>query len=397
MKIQIAARFQNKTWRLDDATGFLRCTATILCVGVLEYLPEELPEFPRPAQGPIRIMVDYPTLSDPLAITSLEGMPVVVGHFWQDVDTVLVSCGSIAGAPVCSDTHLTADILVTDREAIRRILLPEGHPEQLVEISSAYDSMVLVEPGIDPATGREYHGKFSNIRYNHSAILPPGMGRAGSTVRIINQQKAPKMDFVKIKLNNGAYVRVANEDVPALEDDQKKDAGKVDASDLDGKIAALTDLQKQKDELQKQIDKLTGELSAVKEQLETATADETVETAAETMNAERDEADKVMNSHGLKLTPELRKLRGHGLRLAVVNSIRAAKNKDPLAADSAEGFVQGFYGAMRDAPGVQAAPVVPGAAIVNSQVQNQSGRSDLASNVGRAAVLYPHLTQGAAK
>lgn len=395
MKLQLTARFQNKVWRLDDATGFLRCTATILCVGVLEYLPEELPEFPRPAQGPIRLMVDYPALADPLAITSLEGMPVVVGHVWQDVTTVGSSCGNIAGAPVCNETHLTADILVTDKEAIRRILLPDGDPQQLQEVSSAYDSVILIEPGIDPATGREYHGKFSNIRYNHSAILPPGMGRAGPTVRIINQQKAQKMDVIKVKLNNGAYVRVVNEDVPALEADQKKDSGKIDATDLDAKIAELTDLKKQQADLQAKIDELTGSLAAVQEQLAAATADDTVEAAAETMNAERDEADKVMNSHGLKLAPEVRKLRGHALRLAVVNSIRTAQQKDALAADSSEGFVQGFYGALREAPGAKAVPVVPGAQIVNSQIQN--GTAHDTSNTGRAAVLYPHLVKGAQK
>jgi hypothetical protein len=184
MKVQFSARIANRAWRHDPETGFLRCTAVILAVGVLDYQPSELPpEAPAPdAQGRVRIAVLPQFLAEPESLASLEGMPAVVGHTWQDVRTAAIACGNVAGTPYVSGPDLLADILVVDPDAVRRIMLPEGDPDKLQEISSAYDSVIDFTPGVDVTTGEQYHGVFTNIRYNHVAILPPGRGRAGSSV-----------------------------------------------------------------------------------------------------------------------------------------------------------------------------------------------------------------------
>src|SRR5690606_24413474 len=106
-------------------------------------------------------------------------------------------------------------------EAVRRVMLPENDPNRLQEISSAGDWLVVFEPGTAP-DGQAYDGYFVKLRYNHSALLPPGAGRAGASVRIINEREAPKMDFTRVQIRNkktGAVraVRVANEDVAELE------------------------------------------------------------------------------------------------------------------------------------------------------------------------------------
>lgn len=395
MKVQFSARLKNQAWRFDPDTGFLRCTAVILCVGILDYIPADLPgiEFPGGVET-LQLYVSPEALAEPESLVSLEGTPVVVGHTWQDTNTVGLSCGNVAGTPKIVGLDLLADILVTDAETVRRVMLPEGHPERLQEISSAYDATITLTPGVDKTTGRAYHGLFSSIRYNHSAILPPGMGRAGSSVRIINRNKGPKMEFTRIKLRNGSFVRVANEDVPVVEKDQadtdKEVNNKVDASKLQELLDKLNEINPQIEALTKERDTLTGQLQAIKEQLDAATAPEAVESAAQAMNEERDAAGKVMNAHGLTLDDATRKLRGHALRLAVVNSVRVKNALTPLEADkAAEGVVQGMFSVYLDSPATQAAPTLPaGHQVVNS---GNTPVFDLSTNSGRAARAYPGM------
>ena len=124
MRITHSARIQNQAWRYDPDTGFLRCTASILCAGVMIYQPSDLDgaEIPSHLTGNIRLYVPAEELRRPDSIATLEGMPAVIGHTWQTAGA-LSSCGNIAGAPVIQGDHLIADILQlspADAKAMRQ-------------------------------------------------------------------------------------------------------------------------------------------------------------------------------------------------------------------------------------------------------------------------------------
>jgi hypothetical protein len=393
MRITTASRIQNNTWRYDPETGFLRCTAAILCAGVMTYSREELADSAPPdGLESLRVYVPAEELAMPESIASLEGMPVVVGHVWQTAGN-LTGCGNISGAPSISGDHLVADILVTEPEAVRRIMLPAGNPERLEEISSAGDWSIIWTPGQSPA-GEAYDGYFVKLRYNHSALLPAGAGRAGASVRIINTKEVAKMEFTRVKLRTGQVVRVANEDVRELEaadaaaETEVKNA--VSPEELQGALDELTALKAEVGDKNARISELEGVIQTYKDQLEAALSPDQVEEAAAEMTSEREEAAEVMNSNGLKLEDADKKLRGHALRTKVVNSVRIKNGKAALADDQAkdEAFVKGMYSTIAELGSVQK-PGVTGANVVT--IQNDKGdpqKVDLSDNAQRAKHLY---------
>lgn len=360
MNITKRVRVKNNEWRYDPETGFLRCTVIVLKSGVMEYVAGELPGMPEGLQV-ARVYVSPEELSMPESVITLEGMPAVVGHVWQSTGTRNTGCGNVAGAPYVVGeevVELYCDVLVTDPEAVRRIMLADGDEEKLVEISSAFDARVTWIPGI--AAGISHDGTFQEISYNHIALLPIGCGRAGETVRIINQKDEGKMEFTRIKVRNGTTVRVANEDVPALEADMKATDEEVkktvDPAKLQETLDALKAAKDERDAAQKKIDELEGSVEALRSQLEDALSDTTVEAAAEQMSAEKDEAEQVLVANSLTMTAEMKKLRGHPLRVAVVNSIRGATGRAELTADQSakQEFVSGMFDTIREGVTVRA-------------------------------------------
>lgn len=379
MQITHTHRIENRQWRFDGETGFLRITATILKVGPMQYTRDELPDAPQGIAGPVRVAVTPEALADPVAVASLEGAPATVGHIWQTVGTIAQSVGHIAGSPRIEGEHLWGDVLVTDPEAVRRIMLPEGDPDRLEEISSAYDAAIAYAPGVD------HDGTFSAIRYNHLALLPKGAGRAGSSVRIVNRTGGTNVTHTAIKLSTGHTVRVLNEDLPKIEEAETQNAAKIDPAKMAETLAKLTELSGQIKELTAQKEALSGELQAFKAQLDAALDPGTIETKAAEMVEDQATASAVMNAAGLKLSDDQTKLRGHGLRVAVVNSVNAARKLEALPAEASEDYVRGLY------QGLQAlAKMAPpaGHQIVNNQTVQTPAGPDMSNNAARAAVLW---------
>lgn len=404
MRITTAARIQNNAWRFDPDTGFLRCTAAILCPGVMTYQRAEL-EDANPPEGlqQLRMYVSPEELAAPEGLASLEGMPVVVGHTWQQAGAIS-SCGNIAGAPFIADGHLMSGILITDPEAVRRVMLPDGDPSKLQEISSAGDWTVVWQSGVAP-DGQAYDGLFVKLRYNHSALLPPGAGRAGASVRIINEKEAKKMEFTRVQLRgkNGKSrsVRVANEDVPALEETmaENEEVAKtaITPEQLQEALDELTTLRDETKVKTDRIAELEGMINEYKAQLEAAMSPAAVEAAAEEMAVENEEAAAVMNSAGLQLTAEDKRLRGHALRSKVVNSVRV-KNGKPAFTDEElkdESFVRGIYKAQAEI--ACSNPRKPaGHQVVTASVQNSNDAKtpNMANSQDRFARMYGQKTEG---
>lgn len=391
MQLTATARILNQQWRYDPDTGFLRCTAAILKTGVMTYLREEIEASmpPDTVGDTVRIYVPPEALEEAASIASLEGVPACVGHIWQTAGNIQ-ACGSVAGAPVIQGDKLVADILTTDQDAVRRIMLPETDPERLEEISSAGDWAIEWTPGTSP-TGEAYDGVFVKIRYNHIALLPAGAGRAGAEVRIINQREVPKMEFTRVKLR-GKTIRVVNEDVAAMEQVENEMETEVkNAVSPEELNAALEELQTLKAEVgdkNARIKELEGTIQSYKDQLEAALSDANIEEAAAEMAEEREEAVEIMNAAGVKPDFDVKKLRGHELRAKVVNSLRIANSKPALTEDEAkdQSFVKGMYGAY--ASGAQARKTVTGAGVV--QVNNAAPQDgpNMANSRDRFQKMY---------
>lgn len=399
MRITTAARIKNNAWRFDPDTGFLRCTAAILCPGVMTYARAEL-EDANPPEGlqQIRMYVSPEELAAPEGIATLEGMPAVVGHTWQQAGA-LTNCGNIAGTPFIADGHLMAGILVTDPEAVRRTMLPDGDPAKLVEISSAGDWSIVWQPGIDP-TGQAYDGLFVKLRYNHVALLPPGAGRAGASVRIINEKEATKMEFTRVQLRMAGgkqrFVRVANEDVNALEEAMTENEEVAKSAITPEQLqAALDELTTLKDETKVKTDRiaeLEGMITEYKAQLDAALSPAAVEAAAADMAVENEEATAVMNAAGLQLSAEDKRLRGHALRSKVLNSVRVKNGKPALTEEELKGedYVKGMYKAQVEIVGhAQRKPA--GHQVVTTTVQNSNDpqKPNMANTQDRFNRLYP--------
>ena len=372
MRITGKVRIKNQQWRYDPETGWLRCTAVLLQNSVMPYQRAELkaPHDVRPTEDTLYIWVPPEALSDPDSLASLEGTPVVAGaHVWQTGEEDTNRCGSIAGRPHFDGDDLVADILVTDREAAQRIMLPAGDPERLEELSTGFDGLIEWMAGLSECG--PYDGRFSQIRYNHTAILRAGEARGGSSVRIVNTSEHPTMpmEFTRVRLRNGKHIRIVNEDVPAFDEDteatETETKNSVDGSKLNELMDQVAALNQQIADLTAERDKAAGELLAVKEQLEAALDTTAIEAAADSLASERADADTVMNSRGKQLTAEQRKLRGHELRVAVVNSVRTAALTEEQAKNPA--LVEGIYMALRDTVPAAAAKPPAGHQIVNSQ------------------------------
>lgn len=387
MKITRKAKIINSRWRFDPDTGFLRCTAGILKAGVMLYTRAELEgaEIPQWCGDVIKLYVSQQELEDPDGLSSLEASLAVVGHTWQAAGAVS-ACGNVCGAPVVQGDHLLADLLITDPEAVRRVMLEEGNPQRLTEISSAGDWTIVWEPGTNDM-GEAYDGYFTRLRFNHVALLPVGAGRAGPSVRIINEREAPKMEFTRVQIRNkksGAVrtVRVANEDVAELEKAMVENEEVIDTAitpeQLQAALDELATLKSEVGEKNDRIAELEGMVQAYKDQLEAALSETSIEEAAAEMAEERDEAVSVMNAAGITGF-DAKGLRGHALRTKVLNSIRVKNGKSELPPEQAkdESLVKGMYMAQVDISGHRRH--VPGASVVTqAHVQNSNQAPSLA-------------------
>lgn len=392
MRITGRVRIKNQQWRYDPETGWLRCTAVLLQNSVMPYQRAELkaPHDINPTQDTLYIWVNPEALAEPASLDSLEGTPVTMGaHVWQTSDSAELRCGAIAGRPCFDGQDLSADILVTDKEAARRIMLPAGDPERLEELSTGFDALTVWEGGCNEVG--PFDGRFTQIRYNHTALLRAGEARGGSAVRIINTSEQPMpMETTRVRLRTGKHIHILNADVPAFDEDQEAaETATVDAGQANELMAKVEELNKQLATLTAERDEAAGQLLALKEQLEKALDPSAVEAAAEGLAAERDEADTVMNAHGRKLSDDQRKLRGHDLRVAVVNSVRTTKLTDEQTANQA--LVQGVFMALREAaPTVKRVTAPAGAdKVVNSQLTQPPTAPDMSDPAARRARMYP--------
>ena len=327
VKDAMRCKIQNKSWRIDPDTGFLTITVSLLNDKPMEYNASELR-----LEGDGTYLMSAPYDEMRAGVDTLEGIPVVVGHVWQTVDTISKAVGHIKGnINLDAKTNtLTCDVLITDADTISRITSGD-----LVEISSAYKCDLNY-------TG-ERTGTQHDLEFNHLALLGEGEGRGGDSIRILNHNKKQekqmatdaKNELTRVRLQNGKDVYVANESVDDVQDMDKKVENMIDDDKFQAKVDELKAAREQ-------VSRLEGEMAALKEKLEAAMSPEMLETAAAEMVENEEAADRIMNSRNLKRDDVKR--HGHDLKSYVVQQVQIANSKkltDEQLAD--ESFVAGMF------------------------------------------------------
>jgi hypothetical protein len=157
-----------------DKRGFVDVPAFVTRTGVLTY---------RRADGTVIRELRHPDeVFKPESLETLRGAPVTVGHPGGGLEWV---------GPVNAHQHEVGVVSEGKREgnfvdarlSVRRAdAIGKIQSKELVEVSAAYDSDVVVEAGV--YDGEKYDQRQTNITYNHVALLPPGKGRAGPDVRM---------------------------------------------------------------------------------------------------------------------------------------------------------------------------------------------------------------------
>ena len=326
VKHAMRCKIQNKSWQIDPDTGFLTITVSLLNDKPMAYNASELH---LEGDDTYLMSASYHEMS--AGIDTLAGVPVVVGHTWQTVDTISKSVGHIKGNINLDDTTntITCDVLITDADTILRIVSGE-----LIEISSAYKC------DLNYINDRE--GTQHALDFNHLALLGKGEGRGGDSIRILNHNKQEtqmatdaKTELTRVRLQNGKDVYVANESVDDVQDMDKKVENMIDDDKFKAKVDELKAAREQ-------VSRLEGEMAALKEKLEAAMSPEMVETAAAEMVENEEAADRIMNSRNLK-RDEIKR-HGHDLKSYVVQQVQIANSKkltDGQLAD--ESFVSGMF------------------------------------------------------
>jgi hypothetical protein len=374
----------------------------IISVGILTYTREELGAAIPPelsAEPAIRLFVSPEAISDPRSIRLLEGMPLTAGaHDWQDPTSNATQVGNIAGTPRVDGPYLVADALITEQTAAQMVI-----DRRLPEISAAYDMDIVWEPG--EYGGELYHGRQTRLRYNHTTLLPGGKGRGGQEVRVLNEDPTTNEEtamtgtaapaFTLVALPGGARVRVANEDADTVSkavENAETEAKESTATAFNEQVAGLAEQLKlaneEKAAAEAKVAELNGQIQQMQEQLTSAMDPAAIEAKAEEMQNEQSEAAQVMNCK--TLPDDLKSLRGHDLRAAVVTQCRAANSLPALSADELkdESGIRGRFSVMAETSGkTDARTKVPGAA-ASTSVRTQNAASSGNYGKDRFNTLY---------
>ena len=369
-------------WEVDD-NGFLRVKARVLSAGVMDYAPEEMGDVP-PAFSHLKtipVLTAADDISNPRSLRSLEGVAITAfGHDWQTTGESK-QVGAVAGSAVMDGVYLNVDLLITDEKCIEAI---KGR--SLIDISAAYGTQVVWQEGAFET--KPYVARQTEIRYNHIALLPVGHGRAGTDVRILNEQtkQAKQLEIEMSELTScklpitGVSIQVANANDSVLIQNESEKAADVAKSEA---MNAADEMEKKHKEAMEnmaaenaeKMKKLEAENAELKEKLENAMSPENMAKMAENMSAERDEAKKVLQNARVanELPDDLKALNGHALRAEVVKRVRVQNGLPPLSDEqiSDESHVAGRFSVMVETSGYSK-PTVTGANIINTDFQNRT-------------------------
>lgn len=380
MTIYTALQAQDKKLSpgIIDNNGFLRIsTARIAKPGVLQYLGCEL----DPALGfkddeIVGVLRAPEELFSADTLASLHGVPVTADeHKWQ-LPSKIESVGSVAGDAKSDSKYTVTGLLITDLDAIKKI-----QDRGIEEISPGFEWKLDKESGV--YDGTPYQVRASNIKYNHVSILPPGHGRGGGEVKIIDAKpkREVKMDFVTVNTPEGD-INVAQDSKSAILAIVKKH------DDLAKRVTALDEeneeLKKKKEEAEDEAEKekkekeeMKGQADAAAAELKRVTSPEAIDAAARELADTRERIVKILGSD--KLPDDLKNLGVADLKKKAVQKY-AADNK--MSIDSANldsKYIDGVWAVIANA---LPAKKVTGAELFGQDHQAVDHRSNMVASWG---------------
>ncbi len=296
-------------WRIDD-DGFLRVTARILKEGVFPYGANEAGcDELLPGVDPV---MQYIPASEytPDALKSLEGKPVTMPSFveneewheWRTPDNAMrdmLTVGSVAGSVVPKGPYIECDLLITDKQAINAIVDEIDPTHKLVEVSAGYEGAFDPTPG--NFEGQDYHGSQTNFRFNHVLLLPAGMGRCGSDVRIYNQKKQSgeiKMaQTISIKIGNiSRNLRFTNEEDAKVAEDALEEQRKFNADELQQAMETVVARDEEIKALKEEKEDAMAKLEAAKGEIENLLSPEAQAELVEELREQEDAEEAIIEA-----------------------------------------------------------------------------------------------------
>lgn len=152
--------------------------------------------------------------------------------------------------------YVEAELVVNDADTVRAIERGDLH-----DISCGYVCKLDFQPGV--YEGQPYDAIQRNIRYNHVAVLPKGVGRAGTDVAL--RLDAKDAVCVEADSNNGEepmrVIRIDGKDVEYGSEQHIKHIEEAHLRDIEK-------FEAEKKELQTKLDKAEGEKAVAKKRAE---------------------------------------------------------------------------------------------------------------------------------
>lgn len=286
-------------WRIDE-DGSLRVTICALKEGVYEYGRDELPQHYQYVNlDSIKEYIPASEMKADSALKSLEGKDIIVGcHEWQTPENYKNAqiVGSTAGTPYVENGELLVDAVIKCPETITNIIsdrTPED--ERYTEVSAGYDGDLVLEAG--EFEGERYDAKQTNFRFNHILLLPPGQGRCGPDVKIVNSKKGKGMEkntTVKARFGNKERIyRFYNEEDAREAEAMVEEERKFNAEQVAESLAEKERLSTEITQLKEQLAQHDANLKEAQAELEKALDENTQEMLAAEIAEQGEEEEEI--------------------------------------------------------------------------------------------------------
>ena len=175
-----------------DNNGFLSVSRSNLTkANVREYYGHELSSY-LPALDPDTLYRFYtPVDQIEKAAETIKGKPLLLLHEWVAPDAVPTDkvVGSVGSDVGVDGDYLYGDLYVHKQDGIDAI--KNGTHKDL---SAGYDLKPILSPGVTP-DGKPYDGIFTDIQFNHVALVP--VGRTGEGVKVSDGKPQTKGYLMK--------------------------------------------------------------------------------------------------------------------------------------------------------------------------------------------------------
>lgn len=157
--------------------GFLRIAAKIYKEGVYLFSGDSLND----NREYVSVYYPYKEFANDSFLRKLSVVPVIIGHHDVNSSNSDEIVGHVVGDPNLVDGTIIVNLLIEDDRNIKKI-----QQHDLRDVSLLFEGVAISEPGL--WEGQKYDYRITQINVKHIALLPPGHGRMGTDVRLLNSR-----------------------------------------------------------------------------------------------------------------------------------------------------------------------------------------------------------------